>query len=136
MVAGIAESVVEAAALGWFEGLSYIVLAGPDIAPDEPQAERMVGERRPFGPRSAHARVETMGLGWPSQFKRLQKDPILSEGMIMTVIPSPRGAQETVCLKLELVNGWLFGRAHGGVGHDPLRTQAFGRKNPQFRTFP
>jgi type I restriction enzyme R subunit len=34
------ESVVEQAALAWLESLGYAVLAGPEIAPDEPQAER------------------------------------------------------------------------------------------------
>ncbi|WP_082342405.1 MULTISPECIES: phage antirepressor N-terminal domain-containing protein [unclassified Shinella] len=36
-------------------------------------------------------------------------DPILSEGMCVMHVPFGRGgAQEAVCLKLELVNGWLF----------------------------
>jgi type I restriction enzyme R subunit len=34
------ESVVEDAALEWFEALDYAVLAGPTIAPGEPAAER------------------------------------------------------------------------------------------------
>ncbi len=34
------ESEVEEAALGWFEELGYAVLHGPDIAPEEPAAER------------------------------------------------------------------------------------------------
>jgi type I restriction enzyme R subunit len=34
------ESVVEQAALAWLESLGYAVLSGPEIAPDEPQAER------------------------------------------------------------------------------------------------
>jgi len=34
------ESVVEQAALAWFESLGYSVKAGPDIAPDMPMAER------------------------------------------------------------------------------------------------
>ena len=38
---GITESVVEAAALEWFgKKLGYAVLNGPNIAPDEPDAER------------------------------------------------------------------------------------------------
>jgi type I restriction enzyme R subunit len=36
----ITESVVEEAALEWFKELGYSVLFGPDIAPDEPAAER------------------------------------------------------------------------------------------------
>jgi type I restriction enzyme R subunit len=38
--ATLSESDVEGAALEWFENLGYAVLHGPDIAPDEPAAER------------------------------------------------------------------------------------------------
>jgi type I restriction enzyme R subunit len=38
--AGFTESVVEDAALAWLEALGYAVLHGPDIAADEPAAER------------------------------------------------------------------------------------------------
>lgn len=34
------ESTVEEAALMWFEELGYSVLSGPEIAPEEPAAER------------------------------------------------------------------------------------------------
>ena len=34
------ESIVEAAALGWFQVLGYAVLPGPQLAPGEPIAER------------------------------------------------------------------------------------------------
>ncbi|MCC6310964.1 MAG: type I restriction endonuclease subunit R [Trueperaceae bacterium] len=37
---GVTESVVEQAALAWFESLGYGVKAGPDIAPDGPTPER------------------------------------------------------------------------------------------------
>lgn len=53
--------------------------------------------------------VESMGLDWNGQYQRLKRDPILSEGMCVMHIPFGRGgAQECVCLKLELINGWLF----------------------------
>lgn len=51
---------------------------------------------------------DSLGLAWASQFQRVKDDPVLSEGITTIVIPSPGGAQETTCLKLELVNGWLF----------------------------
>jgi type I restriction enzyme R subunit len=35
----LAESMVEGAALGWFEELGYAVLPGPQLAPGEPGAE-------------------------------------------------------------------------------------------------
>ena len=38
---GFTESIVEEAALAWFEGLDYHVLAGPSIAPGEPASERI-----------------------------------------------------------------------------------------------
>ncbi len=40
MMTTLNESVIEEAALAWLEALGYTVLAGPDIAPDEPGAER------------------------------------------------------------------------------------------------
>jgi len=39
-MSGLTEFTVEDAATGWFEGLGYAVLHGPDIAPGEPNAER------------------------------------------------------------------------------------------------
>lgn len=53
--------------------------------------------------------VESMAMDWNGQYQRVKRDPILSEGMCVMHIPFGRGgAQEAVCLKLELVNGWLF----------------------------
>lgn len=51
---------------------------------------------------------DTLGVDWKSQYQRIKDDPVLSEGVVIITIPSPGGAQETTCLKLELVNGWLF----------------------------
>ena len=34
------ESIVEVAALGWFQELGYAALPGPQLAPGEPAAER------------------------------------------------------------------------------------------------
>lgn len=52
---------------------------------------------------------QNLGLDWRSQHRRISGDTILSEGMVITAIPSPGGIQEAVCLRLDLVNGWLFG---------------------------
>lgn len=53
--------------------------------------------------------VEAMGLDWSAQLKRVKRDPILSEGMAMMATPFGRGGdQECACIKLELINGWLF----------------------------
>lgn len=51
---------------------------------------------------------ESLGLAWGSQHNRLLRDPILAEGIFTTKMPSVGGVQETTCIKLELVNGWLF----------------------------
>lgn len=53
--------------------------------------------------------VEAMGLDWSAQFRRVQRDPILVEGIAMMATPFGRGGdQQCVCIKLDLVNGWLF----------------------------
>jgi type I restriction enzyme R subunit len=46
MPRGFTESIVEEAALDWFEGLGYTVLGGPEIAYGEPAAERTDPEYR------------------------------------------------------------------------------------------
>lgn len=51
---------------------------------------------------------KTLGISINKQRERIQNDPILSEGGTVTVLPSPGGMQETFCLRLDLVNGWLF----------------------------
>ena len=40
IMAGITESVIEEAALSWFEEIGYNILHGPDIAPGELFAKR------------------------------------------------------------------------------------------------
>lgn len=53
--------------------------------------------------------VEAMGLQWNAQRERLNRDPILSKGTRVMRVPFGNGgAQETTCLKFDLVNGWLF----------------------------
>jgi hypothetical protein len=53
--------------------------------------------------------VQGMGLDWSGQLKRVKRDPILKEGMVMMSIPRGHGdPQEQVCLRLDLVHGWLF----------------------------
>jgi hypothetical protein len=52
--------------------------------------------------------VQSIGLDWKAQHRRISQDPILSEGMVVVAIPSPGGVQETGCLRIDLVPGWLF----------------------------
>lgn len=66
--------------------------------------------------------VESMGMDWNGQYQRVKRDPILSEGMCVMHIPFGRGgAQEAVCLKLELVNGWLFTIDTSRIKDDDVR---------------
>jgi prophage antirepressor-like protein/phage anti-repressor protein len=53
--------------------------------------------------------VESMGLQWEAQLKRIKRNPILFEGMSMTDIPTVGGTQTVAALPLKLLNGWLFG---------------------------
>lgn len=54
--------------------------------------------------------VDSMGVSWEGQRQRLNRDPILSEGTCVMQVPFGRGGdQDCTCLKLELINGWLFG---------------------------
>ncbi len=53
--------------------------------------------------------VENMGLAWGSQLNRIKRHPILSKGIFMMNTPSEGGLQETLCLPLTMLNGWLFG---------------------------
>lgn len=52
---------------------------------------------------------DTLGLSWGSQHNRIMRDPILAEGIFTTKMPSVGGLQETTLLKMDLINGWLFG---------------------------
>jgi hypothetical protein len=50
-----------------------------------------------------------MGLDWSAQYRRVQRDPILQEGIAMMAIPFGRGGpQDQVCLRMDLIHGWLF----------------------------
>lgn len=49
-----------------------------------------------------------MGIDARRQRERIQDDDVLREGLVMLPIPSAGGTQETACLRLSLVPGWLF----------------------------
>jgi len=51
---------------------------------------------------------DALGLNWSSQHDHLHRDSVLSEGIRVIRTPCPGGSQETVCLRLQLVNGWLL----------------------------
>jgi len=53
---------------------------------------------------------DRLGLAWQGQLERIKRNPILADGIRITLIPSLRGGiQETTTLPLDLLNGWLFG---------------------------
>ncbi len=66
--------------------------------------------------------VEGMGLDWSAQFRRIQRDPILKEGIAMMAIPSKGGGQQqSVCLPLDLVHGWFFRIDSGRIKDQSIR---------------
>lgn len=72
--------------------------------------------------------ADSLGLAWNKQLERLKRDPILAEGMTMTVLPSVGGPQETTLLKLEMVNGWLFGIDESRVKDEDTRQRVLAYK--------
>ena len=56
--------------------------------------------------------ADNIGLDWSSQYRRVQRDPILeevSELIAVTAIKSQRGNPDALCLPLKFLPGWLFG---------------------------
>ncbi len=72
--------------------------------------------------------VQTLGLDWKAQHRRISDDPILREGMVTTAMPSVGGAQETTCIRLDLVNGWLFGIDESRVRDEETRQRVLAYK--------
>lgn len=52
---------------------------------------------------------QNLTIDWNGQYQRLKRDALLSKGMCVINIPSPGGDQETTCLPLNLIPGFLFG---------------------------
>ncbi|MFD2837561.1 phage antirepressor N-terminal domain-containing protein [Azotobacter vinelandii] len=76
-----------------FHGQTLAVITGP-------AGERLVA-MKPI--------CEAIGLQWEAQLKRIKRHPVLSQGMSIMTTPSAGGDQETTCLPLDYLNGWLFG---------------------------
>lgn len=56
--------------------------------------------------------VEYMGLSWPAQWERINRDAVLSQmvrGVRVTRTPEQGGSQVMLCLPLDYINGFLFG---------------------------
>lgn len=52
---------------------------------------------------------ENIGLAWSGQRQRINRDEVLADGARVIRLPSEGGEQDTLCLPIELLNGWLFG---------------------------
>ena len=55
---------------------------------------------------------DNIGLDWSAQYRRIQRDPILSQVsqlIAVTAIKSQRGNPEAIALPLKFLPGWLFG---------------------------
>lgn len=53
--------------------------------------------------------VEAMGMNWSGQEQRVKRDAILSEGICVMHTPfGAGGGQDCLCLRMDLINGWLF----------------------------
>ncbi|MFK8250220.1 phage antirepressor N-terminal domain-containing protein [Ancylobacter terrae] len=76
---------------------------------------------------------ERLGIAWNKQLERMKRDPIMVEGMTMMVIPSPGGVQETTLLRLDLLNGWLFGIDEGRVKDEETRQRVLTYKRECYR---
>jgi hypothetical protein len=51
--------------------------------------------------------VEGMGLDWSAQYRRVQRTPVLAEGIAKMATPLSQG-NEMICLRLNLLHGWLL----------------------------
>lgn len=67
--------------------------------------------------------VEGLGLAWNAQFERIKRDEVLAEGIRVTRIPSPGGEQDTICLPLNLIPGFLFGISVERIGAPEIRAK-------------
>jgi hypothetical protein len=76
---------------------------------------------------------ESIGIEWRKQQERIKRDPILAEGITMVGIPSPGGVQETTCLRLDLMNGWLFTIDESRVKDEEVRQKVLSYKRECYR---
>lgn len=52
--------------------------------------------------------VDGMGLSWPAQYRKLTEESARWGGVAMIAIPSTKGDQESVCMPLRKLTGWLM----------------------------
>lgn len=67
--------------------------------------------------------TEFMGLTWPPQYQRIQRDEVLSKHVQMVEVTAADGKRyETLCLELPYLPGWLFGISANRVKDDIKET--------------
>lgn len=65
---------------------------------------------------------DALTIDFQAQQRRIHRNPVMAEGVAITATPSPGGPQQTLCLPLDLLNGWLFGISAARV-RDPARRE-------------
>jgi type I restriction enzyme R subunit len=113
------ESVVEQAALAWFEALGYAITGGPSIAPGEPGEER-----RTYADVVLDGRLrEALARLNPS----VSREGLDEAFRKLTRISSPQPVDANHELHDYLVNGVSveYLRADGTIGYDPVRVVDF-----------
>lgn len=71
---------------------------------------------------------ESLSIDWEGQRQRIERDPVLVEGACMIKAPSRGGEQDTLCLPLPLLNGWLFGIDAGRIKDPDIRERIIAYK--------
>lgn len=130
----ITESVVEAAVIAWFDELGYTTLAAPNIAPEQPNAERQtfgdvvlvdrlssaLAQINPAIPadalEEALRRVVSVGLDSPSLFENNRRfHKLLTDGVPVEYYAADRIVHDQVKLiDFEQINNndWLAANRH------------------------
>lgn len=49
---------------------------------------------------------ENIGLAWHSQYERIKRDEVLSQGILVIRTPTNGGEQQMICLPIDYLNGW------------------------------
>lgn len=76
---------------------------------------------------------ENLTIDWHGQRQRIWRDQLLSEGAVMIHSPSPGGLQETMCLPLDLLPGWLFGIDDRRIRDEATRAKVLDYKRHCYR---
>lgn len=71
---------------------------------------------------------KALGVDAKKQRERIQRDIVLGEGGAVMAFPSPGGTQDTFCLRLDMLNGWLFGIDDSRVATADIREKVLAYK--------